>query len=173
MRSRPTSSRKMLPICMRFRVAASSSASASPMHRPTSAWRSSRASHLATSVPLSRSSSRTPNTGRCHLSSSLRKRMIALSAEIAEGLVFANRQPCTYGRIVGHPASGEARRSGFLYRQPYSHLYLRRRRRGKGGAAQHDGALLGDAELPKLLEGSRLPRRDDRGGSGDRRGTHR
>src|SRR6202162_764511 len=34
--------------------------------RPMSAWRSSRASHWATFVPLSKSSSRTPHTVRCH-----------------------------------------------------------------------------------------------------------
>jgi hypothetical protein len=49
-----------------------SSASASPTHRPMSAWRSSRASRLATFAPLSRSSSRTPNTVPCHRSSSPR-----------------------------------------------------------------------------------------------------
>ena len=39
---------KTLPICMRFLAAGSSSASASPTHRPMSAWRSSQASRLAT-----------------------------------------------------------------------------------------------------------------------------
>jgi alkanesulfonate monooxygenase SsuD/methylene tetrahydromethanopterin reductase-like flavin-dependent oxidoreductase (luciferase family) len=102
----------------------------------------------------------------------LRKRMIALSGEIAGGLVFANGSRAHMTESLGTLPGGEAQRPGFLYRQPHSHLHLRRRRRGKGGAAQDDGALLGNAELPKLLEGSRLPRRDERVGSGDRRGIH-
>ncbi len=55
----------------------------------------------------------------------------------------------------------------FFYRQPHSHLHLRRRQRGKRKA------VLRKTTAPKLLEGSWPPRRDERGGSGDRRRTHR
>ena len=55
----------------------------------------------------------------------LRKRMIALSAEDCGGSRLRQWQPCTYDRIAGRPAGGEAQRPEFLYRQPHSHLHLR------------------------------------------------
>ncbi len=54
----------------------------------------------------------------------LRKRMVALAAEIADGVVFANASRSHMAVSLGALAGGEARRSEFLYRQPHPHLCL-------------------------------------------------
>ena len=96
----------------------------------------------------------------------LRKRMVALSAEIAAGRHLRQCQPLAHGGVaVGDPGR-KAPRPGVPGRQHDPDLHLGRRRGGQGGQPPHADPLHDAAELPQLLEGSRLCRGD--GGDRDR-----
>ncbi len=85
----------------------------------------------------------------------LRKRMVALAAEIAQGVLFANASLSHMAEslaVVPQPTQ----RPGFSGRQHAAGVHHRRRERGDGAASPSAGALCAVAELPQLLEGSRL-----------------
>ncbi len=68
----------------------------------------------------------------------LRKRMVALSAEIAEGVIFANASRSHMARVAVGDPGGKARRPGFPRRQhdPDLHLATTSRRRRRSTAAR-------------------------------------
>ena len=96
----------------------------------------------------------------------LRKRMVALAAEIADGVIFANAS-----RSHMANRSRRSRRQSAPTRLPHRQhdpdLHLRRYRGREGGQPPHADPLHDAAELPQLLEGGRLRRGD----GGDRDGA--
>ena len=101
----------------------------------------------------------------------LRRRMIALAGEIADGMVFANGSRSHMAEFAGRSSARKARGPGVFYRQPHPHLHQRRSRRGQSGAAPGDDALRAAAVLPQLLEGGGLSRGDGGGRARRRRGS--
>src|SRR3984893_11813314 len=105
----------------------------------------------------------------------LRKGMVALAGEIADGLVFANASRSHMAESLAVLTAEKRCDPGFSRRQHDPNLHLGRRRGGEGGQPPHADPLHDAAELPQLLEGSRLCRGDggDRGGRRGRRGRLR
>ena len=98
----------------------------------------------------------------------LRKKMIALSEEIAEGMVFANGARSHMADSLSVLGAHVAIERRVLHRQHDSHLHQRRRRSGQGGQSSHADRLRDAAELSQLLERSGLRRGDGSGRSGAR-----
>ena len=98
----------------------------------------------------------------------LRKKMVALAGEISEGVVFANASLSHMAESLAALPAAKRRRSGVLHRQHAADLHQRRRGSGEGGEPPQPDALRVPAELPELLEGSRL-----RGGDDGDRTRHR
>jgi len=96
----------------------------------------------------------------------LRKRMVALAGEIAQGVIFANASRSHMQESLAVLPAAKRDDPDFR-RQHDPDLHLRRCRGGEGGQPAHLDALHDAAELPQLLEGSRLRRGDD--GDRDRR----
>ena len=84
----------------------------------------------------------------------------ALAAEIADGVLFANASLSHLAASLAVVAGGQARRPEFPDRQHAAGVHHRGRERGIGAAPPPAGALRAVAELPQLLEGSRLRRGD-------------
>ena len=103
----------------------------------------------------------------------LRKKMVALSGELAEGVVFANVVAVAHGPVAGGTARGQAQRSRLLHRQHDPDLHQRRRRGRPRGEPAHAHQLRLPAQLPELLAGGGLRRGDGRDRKGDRRGPPR
>ena len=72
------------------------------------------------------------------------------------------RVAVAHGPVAGGAAGGQAQRSGLLHRQHDPDLHQRRRRGRQGGQPAHAHQLRLPAELPELLEGSRLRRGNGR-----------
>jgi Luciferase-like monooxygenase len=103
----------------------------------------------------------------------LRRKMVALAAEIGNGVVFANASLSHMPRSLA--AMPEAKRNdpSFLIGNMLPVCVAQGCRRGQGAAAPPAGALRVAAELPRLLEGGWLCRRDGGRRNGACRGPRR
>ena len=102
----------------------------------------------------------------------LRKQMIALAGEIADGMVFANgARSHMQDSLAALPASKRSD-PDVLHRQHDPDLHQRRHRGGQSGQPPDAHQLRAAGQLPQLLEGSRLRRGDGSDRDGDRREAH-
>ena len=154
-----TTSPRPRPSSTRSRAAASASESASATARPTSGSASRPGKPLEDMrrfVDDLKTGAKQAGELPPIVLATLRKKMVALAGEIAQGAVWANAARSHMPASLAHLPEAAQAPSPLLHRQHGADLHRRRPRRRRRGEPAHAERLREAAQLPELLDRGRL-----------------